>query len=80
MNKKNYQFKGFIVNKDYEIIREADKTVPCKICGDDTHMLGTQLCNGCWEVSCRLREFLQNKAGREMAQAIIDEFVHEGEK
>lgn len=26
------------------------ETVDCAICGDKTTMLGTQLCDGCWEL------------------------------
>ena len=32
--------------------------VPCKICGVPTSFKGTKLCNGCYEVTTRLRSFL----------------------
>jgi hypothetical protein len=32
-----------------------EKTVPCKYCGVATRMTGTQTCDNCWEVACRVR-------------------------
>ena len=31
------------------------ESVPCTICGVHTMMLGTKLCNGCWELNHRIR-------------------------
>ncbi len=39
-----------------EVTREY---IPCQICGEPTTMLGTRLCNGCWEVMGRLLSFCQ---------------------
>jgi len=47
------------------------KTVACTICGTQTEMCGTMLCGNCWEVTVRLRGFLQSKAARDMTRAII---------
>jgi len=30
-------------------------TVPCRICGKPTPMLGTKLCDRCWELETRIR-------------------------
>lgn len=29
---------------------------PCKVCGDTTFNLGTQLCDRCWELKIRIEE------------------------
>lgn len=56
-------------------------TVDCRICGTQTQMLGTQLCDSCWEVTSRLKVFLRTEAGMEMAKAIIKSIEDkEGEK
>lgn len=31
------------------------KIVPCKWCSNPTNMLGTKMCNGCWELDHRIR-------------------------
>jgi len=31
------------------------ETVPCKWCGDQTPMTGTELCDRCWELDWRIR-------------------------
>ena len=28
--------------------------IPCRFCGEDTPMLGTQTCDNCYEVACRV--------------------------
>ncbi len=28
--------------------------IPCRLCGQPTHMLGTKLCDGCWELETRI--------------------------
>jgi hypothetical protein len=33
---------------------DGQNTVPCKRCGDETRMLGTKLCDNCWELESRL--------------------------
>lgn len=43
-----YQRKGG------EIEMEEDKTVPCRICTVPTPMLGTKLCDRCWELETRI--------------------------
>lgn len=42
----------------------AQETVPCKFCNTPTDMVGTKLCDPCWEVDSRLRRFLQSTEGR----------------
>lgn len=33
----------------------TDETCPCKLCGKPTRMLGTKLCDPCWELDRRIR-------------------------
>jgi hypothetical protein len=47
------------------------ETVPCKFCGDPTPMLGTKLCDGCWEVSRRLEEFLRHPKAQRYALYLL---------
>lgn len=42
-------------------------TIPCKLCGRLTPMLGTRLCNPCWELKHRVL------ANPELAKKIIAE-------
>ena len=37
-----------------ELNTERD-TVPCTYCKEPTYMLGTKLCDRCWELSTRIR-------------------------
>ena len=37
----------------------AVTTVPCTICGADTEMTGTGLCDACWEVNHRMDDFMR---------------------
>ena len=30
------------------------RTIPCRLCGQPTEMLGTKLCNRCWELETRI--------------------------
>lgn len=60
----------------------AIKTTKCTICGELTHMLGTKLCDNCWEIQHRLTYALGSEKVRawllrrmltkDMADAIID--------
>lgn len=34
---------------------EEVKKIPCRLCGQDTPMLGTKLCDGCWELETRIK-------------------------
>lgn len=34
------------------------ETIPCKWCGKQTSMLGTKMCDGCWELSHRIKRNL----------------------
>lgn len=46
--------------------------VPCKICKRPTPMLGTQLCDGCYEFDCNIDRILQTDSGRHyVAQKIV---------
>lgn len=51
-----------------DVTREC---IPCRICGNPTLMLGTKLCNGCWEVKSRLQSFLQCKNAIRFVQATL---------
>lgn len=42
-----------------------DETTPCTICGRETPMLGTKLCDRCWELSSRI------KADPDLARKIL---------
>lgn len=35
-------------------MRNEKETVPCRLCGVDTPMIGTRLCNRCWELESRI--------------------------
>lgn len=55
---------------------DAAKTpwVPCETCGYPTPILGTERCNGCWEVEHRIESYLQTgkvKAVRVLALALF---------
>ena len=39
-------------------------TIPCRICGEQTPMLHTRLCNGCWEVDSRIEKFIANASDK----------------
>ena len=45
-------------------------TVPCRFCGVATHMLGTSLCDRCWELSRRMQD------DPELAAKILAEINH----
>lgn len=47
--------------------------IPCRICGDPTPMLGTKLCNGCYEVVARLKSFLRCKNAIQFVQDTLVE-------
>lgn len=36
----------------------------CETCGDPVTLQGAQLCNGCWEVECRLERYAWSEKGR----------------
>lgn len=46
---------------------DTEPKVPCKFCGKDTIMLGTKLCDGCWELTRRIER------DPELAQKILNE-------
>lgn len=39
------------------------ETIPCTTCGTPTTMLGTKLCNNCWEVQRRLWIYVRTLRG-----------------
>ena len=45
------------------------ETVPCKICGRPTRMLGTTLCNDCYEIDSRLSGLAKNPQARAYLRA-----------
>lgn len=36
-------------------MKNQEETIPCRICSEPTPMLGTKLCNRCWELEGRIR-------------------------
>lgn len=44
---------------------KTTETVPCRICSNPTLMIGTMLCDRCWELECRI------KADPELAAKIL---------
>ena len=47
------------------------ETCECRICGKQTPMLGTKLCDRCWELEGRIRRDLP------LAEKIIDQLKKE---
>ena len=47
------------------------ETVPCKTCGKPTPMLGTKLCDSCWEVETRLSRYLNNENAIQFVSAAL---------
>jgi len=39
---------------DHPLAPEVWKTMPCQVCRKPTRMLGTKLCDGCWEIKSRM--------------------------
>jgi hypothetical protein len=52
-------------------------TIPCKTCGTPTSMLSTKLCDGCWEVEHRLRDYLRTDGGRRVVNEALAAAVEE---
>ncbi len=53
------------------------ETTPCQVCMLPTMMLGTGLCNSCYEVDRRIHHYSSTEAGRErMVSEIVDHFLH----
>lgn len=57
------------------------ETVACKYCGDPTPMLGTRLCDNCWEISRNLRAYIEKakKGGADLLvsavlQAVVNSY------
>jgi len=50
-----------------------NETISCKTCGKPTEMLGTKLCDGCWEVESRLSSYLTNQNAIDFVKAALDE-------
>lgn len=44
------------------------ETIPCKWCRKQTPMLGTKMCDGCWELSTRISRDL------DLAERMIEHF------
>lgn len=51
------------------------ETCPCKTCGKSTPMLGTKLCDGCWEVERRLADYLRE--GGDNARKFVEDALTE---
>lgn len=50
-------------------MKKLEETTPCKTCGQPTRMLGTKLCDACWETEFRLADYLRR--GGEKARAFV---------
>jgi len=61
------------------MIESESETIPCKYCGEPTLMLGTKLCDFCWELAWRIGHASQDalikiiKYARSDVSEIIDE-------
>ncbi len=73
------------ISHDWVSSAGANKTIPCKICGRLTNMLGTKLCDPCWEVTHRVNTYVvlntQSKAFCQFPGYHLDEalaFFHDG--
>ena len=51
--------------------------IPCKICGNPTSFTGTGLCNGCWEVTTRLHDFLCCQNAKDFVQETLKATEHD---
>lgn len=49
-----------------QTVTTEDPTVPCGLCGNPTRMLGTERCDGCWELEKRIQQ------EPELARTILD--------
>ena len=47
------------------------KEIPCKFCTKPTKMVGTKMCDDCWEVEHRLARFIQSEGGRKYVTEIL---------
>lgn len=56
-----------IYNRMEEATMNEEETTTCTICGNQTPMLGTKLCDPCWELQSRI------EAGPDLARAILKE-------
>jgi len=50
-----------------------EETVPCKLCGEPTIMLGTKKCDNCWEVISRLSTFLDSRKARDLTRKLLSQ-------
>ena len=50
------------------------RTVPCKWCGNDTVMLGTQECDSCWELRTKMSK--DPLLTKKILESCMDEEVH----
>jgi hypothetical protein len=46
----------------------GDEIISCRICGGDTTMKGTKLCDRCWELEKRI------SMDKDLARKILDSF------
>jgi len=58
---------------------KGQETVPCIICGEPTPMLGTQLCNRCWELKNRI-EMDKELAAKILVNVYKSNNLHEGDE
>ena len=49
----------------------VQQTVPCKRCGTSTFMIGTKLCDRCWELEKKIR--FDPELSRQILQEVMDE-------
>lgn len=63
--------KGEKMSDAYRVIskwakwkKEQANLVDCQICGEVTSMIGTKLCDNCWEITKRIDNFLESENGK----------------
>ena len=62
------------LNRQHDITLD---TIPCSVCGEPTNFDGTKLCNNCWEVKRRLRDFISCKNGFSYVLEEVKKILHD---
>lgn len=52
---------------------KTEQTVPCARCKTPTPMLGTKLCNNCWEITRRAPDYWELRKYKERTEAALVE-------
>ena len=51
----------------------SNESCPCKFCGTPTRMMGTKMCDACWETQHGMGRFLRSQAARDWTMAMLRE-------